>query len=97
MPSEINNHMSPASMLVKYGEVLWLATWIWPQKNIPPSFCVIHVNKKGKILLQIQNKKFINYLNPDKKYYDSSYIIELYLPICQMLKVGESIFIFQKL
>lgn len=36
-------------------------------------------------------------LNPDKKYYDSSYIVELYLPIRQMLKVGESILIFQEL
>lgn len=45
-------------------------------------------------MLKIQKMKFINYLNPDKKYYDSSYTVELYLPVCQMLKVGESILIF---
>lgn len=41
--------------------------------------------------------KFISYLNPHKKHYDSRYIIKLYLPVCQILKVGESILIFQKL
>lgn len=41
--------------------------------------------------------KFIYYLNPDKKYYDRSYIVELYLPVCQVLEVGESILIFQEL
>lgn len=49
------------------------------------------------MLWKVQNMKFINYLNPDKKHYDSSYIVKLYLPVCQMLKVGESILIFQKL
>ena len=38
--------------------------------------------------------KFINYLNPDKKPYDSSYVVELCLPVCQILEVGESILIF---
>ena len=49
------------------------------------------------MLWKVQNMKFINYLNPDKKHYDSSYSVKLYLPVCQMLKVGESILIFQKL
>lgn len=43
------------------------------------------------------NRKCTNYLNPDKKYYDSSYVVELDLPVCQILKVGVSILIFEKL
>lgn len=88
--------MGPASILAKceaaMAGYLNLAT---KANSSPPAFCVTHVSKKKrKILLKIQNMKFVNYLNPDKKYDDSSYIVELYLPVCQMLKVGESILIF---
>lgn len=87
--------MGPANLLVKYEVAmvgyLNLATKV---NSSPTTFCVADVNKKErKILLKIQNMKSVNYLNPDKKYYDSSYIVELYLPVCQMLKVGERILI----
>jgi len=58
---------------------------------------VIHVSKKKRKILKIQTMNSVDYLNPDKKYDDSGYIVELYLPVCQMLKVGESVLIFSKL
>ena len=44
----------------------------------------------------IYEKCDITYLDPDQKYIDSGYIVELYLPVCHMLEVGESILILEK-
>lgn len=88
--------MDPASLLVRYEAATAGCSNLATKANSgPPAFCVTHVSKKKrKILLKIQDMKFVNYLNPNKKHDDSSYIVELYLPVCQMLKVGESILIF---
>lgn len=58
--------------------------------------CMAYINAKKEKILTMQKMKCINYLNPDKKHCDSGYTVELYLPGCQMLKVGEDILIIQK-
>lgn len=72
-----------------------LITSIWPQKQIQvlQHFLWLTLTKRRKNIKNL-NVKFINYLNPDKKHYDSSYVVELCLPVGQILKVGESILIF---
>lgn len=53
--------------------------------------------KRERNMTKIQNMSSTDYLDPDKKHYDSCYTVELDLPVGQMLKVRESILIFQKL